>query len=111
MSWNRPQRLTSRQRMYWKSFRLPDPVLHHVLEAWPTFGGQPGLAGVQEFVDNLHAVFLCPFSHLILLNLDRILLTILCGMAVVCDCAKRELGFLNAFVWTFPPVFHVFLSC
>ena len=32
---------------------LLDPVLHHVLEAWPPFGRQTGLAGVHEFVDDL----------------------------------------------------------
>jgi hypothetical protein len=62
-------------------------------------------------VDDFSTPALCPWPYLVLLDLDRVLLTILRRMSVVRDRTKCELRLLITLVWTFPPISHVCFSC
>ena len=56
---------------------LLDPLLHHLGERRPPFGGQAGATGVGELLDDLDTVVAGPLADLLLLNGDGVLLAVL----------------------------------
>jgi hypothetical protein len=56
---------------------LPDPLVHHLVERRSAFGVQPGFPGIGEFVNDFDAVLLGPFTDLLPLDRDRVLLPVL----------------------------------
>ncbi len=72
MSWNRPQRETSKHKTYSKSSRLEIHSSIISVKAGPTFRVKPRSPGVTEFADDLNAMLFRPSSNLILLNRNRV---------------------------------------
>jgi hypothetical protein len=54
-----------------------DPLIHHFRERGPALRVQSCFTGVAELVDDLDAMLFRPSSNLILLDRDRVLLSIL----------------------------------
>lgn len=71
---------------------LLDPVLHQVVEAVAPFRRQAGLPAIGKLVDDVDPVVSGPLLYELLLDRDRILLPIPCGVPVVGDATKSWRG-------------------